>query len=500
MPNTDLFDLIKSLNEREKKYFIQNSRRGKNEEIPQYIILLGYIDAMSEYDELKLIENLLKNNIITDRKNFPEAKKNLYAVLMRSLRNYHSEKNRLIKLQEIRTNISILMEKGLWEQAQRVMRKARKIASEGALILYDLEFSLLDRRLTRQVVDNASPVLLNLQQESEVLMKQLRRELLLLWEYEKLFMMVRNENTWRKDVEQLPRKIKRIIGGDADIYLHQASFASKTHYYGLYSLYYRLKAEYDAAKEMALELVKLFEETPDVLEELDNQEGYLNTLNNYFNICYLSNTLDDTYETIISKIQKIPNDNYNLQVKKFSIESYIKMVYLFRKKDYKAVVKMAPKIFDKLEEYGKDILINRRLTFLFNITIAYFLTQDYPKALQINNRIINDRKFRTRADIQLRAKLIRVILMFSMKEYEVVQNMIRSVNRDVAQAKQSDQVLVLVINKLDEISKLPHAAHKAELLKLYHIVKNDKDYQDEDMSYWLENYLGLPHPHQQANR
>lgn len=500
MPNTDLFDLIKSLNEKEKNYFLQRPKKGKEDESPQYVAIFEAIDAMYEYDEAKLINNLLKSKMISDRRNFPEAKKNLHTVLMKSLRNYHSEKTRLIKLQEARTNISILLEKGLWEQAQRAMRKARKLADSGGLKLYDLEFSLLDRRITRQVQDNAPDTLPALQAESEAIMTQLSKELLLMREYEKIFLIARNENELNGEVEQLPQKIDEIIGNEHDTYLKKASFDSQTHYFSLYGLYYRLKKEFAAAKKIFSKLLSLFEETEGALQELDFQERYLNALNNYFNVCYASDTLHAEYETIISKIQKIPSDNYSLKVKRFYIETYIKMMHFFKLQQYADVVKLAPKTLEKLEEFHDNIVINRRLTFLFNIAIAYFLTEDYVKALQMVNRIINDRKFRIRSDIQLRAKLIRVILLFSMKEYEVARSMIRAVNRDLAQTKRSDQVLLLIINRLDDISKLPHGAHRSELLKLYKTLTTNKEYLDEEMSYWLENYLGLPHqPQAQAD-
>ncbi len=487
MPNTDLFELIHSMSRKEKSYFLKQSKANRKNETPQYVKLFEEIEKRETYVEKALIEDLLREKIIEKRQLFSQAKIDLYDRLMWSLRNYHSEKNKRIKLQEYRTNISILAEKGLWKQAYAMIKDAKRIAGNGAFKLYNLEFTLLERRMVRQMVDEAHKLLPNLQGDCERLLYELQQDLSLLKEFENVFLIARNEEERKKEIRNLLERIKEIIGTDQEAYIAHASFDSKSVLYSLLGLYHRLNNDYSQSKAVQQKLLDLFEEDKAVLREAEYQERYLNALNNYFNICYMSNKLDGEYDTILRKINDIPEDSYSLKVQKFSIGNYFSILYFFRKKQYEEVLKIAPTIHKGLKTYGEDILLNRRQTFLFNIAVAHFMKLDYEPAVSILKKITDDRRFETKQDTQLRAKVLHILILFDCGEYDVVEAMIRAISPQINQTDKHHTTPVHIVNAIKKAIKLPKAEQRSVLRELHEQLQNDKEY--ETIYDWIGSYL-----------
>ena len=79
--SSDLFDLIKSLKQSEKRYFKIFSERHVIGEKNNYVMLFDAIDNMAEYDELALIKSnpFLKESLLSDQKY------HLYGLILKSL-------------------------------------------------------------------------------------------------------------------------------------------------------------------------------------------------------------------------------------------------------------------------------------------------------------------------------------------------------------------------------------------------------------------------------
>jgi|GEM_PF-2583067 hypothetical protein len=486
MAKTFLFDLIKSLDSGEKTYFLQRSKANRSGEASQYLALFKLIDAAYKYNEAEIVQKMVEPGMIK-KENFAEAKQFLYETLMRRLRQYHSQKNGSIKLQEYRTDISLLMEKGLWEQARKTIQKAKRIAQRGGLKLYDLEFALLERRITLQLANNAADALPPMQKKCNFLMKQMKNELKIMQLYEQLFLNVTSDNVIKTEWEGMPDKIKRILGDNHDTYLAQASFDSKTHYYSLLGMYFRLKKEYEPSKNNLETLLHIFETAEGALHEMEYQERYLGALNNYFNACFEQDTLTTHYESIISRIQKIPVLNYNLEVRRFYIENYIKILYYFSKSQYHKVVKLADFIKNRLAYYGSDVIQSRRIAFIYYIAVAHFMTKQYAKALVELNQIIKDKEFEVRRDIQLFARMLRILIYFTNGDYAVMRLAVRAFNQHVKWHKKEDTMAAKVVNRIAPIAKMDFKTQQAALRNFRVEIKDEQQY--EEIRTWLDRHI-----------
>src|SRR3954469_8748304 len=121
-----LFCLIKSLSKSEKRYFkVIAPKKSESGKDSNYIQLFDAIDEQDEYNEEKIIEKFAGQTFI---KHLPSEKNYLYFSLLKALVLYNENTIEFIELDEIRHYASILYNKGLYEQSNKMLTKARKWA------------------------------------------------------------------------------------------------------------------------------------------------------------------------------------------------------------------------------------------------------------------------------------------------------------------------------------------------------------------------------------
>jgi hypothetical protein len=128
-----LFELIKSLSKNEKGYIKKLSSFHQKGEKNKYIQLFDAIEKQKEYDEAALYKKLGYSRSSTA---FPVAKNYLYNFVLDGLTSYHGSSVK----QEMRRQldrVEVLHRKGLNDQCNRILSKARKTAMR-----YDLHENL----------------------------------------------------------------------------------------------------------------------------------------------------------------------------------------------------------------------------------------------------------------------------------------------------------------------------------------------------------------------
>jgi hypothetical protein len=137
IPSTEVFDLIKSLDRHEKRYFKMWISRRKED--TQYLSLFDAIDAMERYDEKELLQKI--NNPALE-KTIKYAKRDLFRVILNSLEYYHESENVQSRIFKKLKQFKILLDKGLVSPAGKILNEAR-----------DLEIATLEIQLARRIED-----------------------------------------------------------------------------------------------------------------------------------------------------------------------------------------------------------------------------------------------------------------------------------------------------------------------------------------------------------
>ena len=132
----DLFQLIKSLTQSEKRFFkVYASLHHIKGDDNKYFKLFNAIDKQKIYDE-ELIRKQFGNEKFL--KQLFVVKNYLYHTILKSLRVYNSEKTKQSELIDLLKDIQTLYDKSLYKQCRKFVDKAKKIAYE-----YEMQAQIL---------------------------------------------------------------------------------------------------------------------------------------------------------------------------------------------------------------------------------------------------------------------------------------------------------------------------------------------------------------------
>jgi hypothetical protein len=132
--------LIKSLSKSEKRYF----RLQPMAEDGQHRLLFDAMEKLSTYDEEKILK-LLKGSPMVDALSI--AKNRLYHTLLKSLASFHHKATARAEVMRLLQSIEVLYNRGLHEQADKLVNSALKIARKNELSALHLELNEWKERI-----------------------------------------------------------------------------------------------------------------------------------------------------------------------------------------------------------------------------------------------------------------------------------------------------------------------------------------------------------------
>lgn len=143
--NSNIFDLIHSMTQNEKRYFkiysgLHFANKSKN-----YIELFDAFDQLKVYDEVKLLGKIKTPSI---KKYFAQVKRNLFVNILKSLRSYHGDATIESQIASSLHDFEILHGKALFKLARKALNKAKDLANQyernaDLVKIYSLETKLL---------------------------------------------------------------------------------------------------------------------------------------------------------------------------------------------------------------------------------------------------------------------------------------------------------------------------------------------------------------------
>lgn len=474
-----LFELIKSLEQAEKRHFKIFAKRHVLENGNQYLLLFDIMDSLPDYDGT-LIKRKLGNTLFA--KNLSSSKNYLYALLLQSLRNYNSGRSVRAALHELWLDIDTLTEKGLLKQASKLLNKAKKLAMEYHYDIPHLELMIMERKLIRRYISNrADEILKERQQETETLLNNISYRLKMLDLYEAFFLNHRN----RSDNKELLAETLTAAAHLATQEQQAQSFEVMLYYHMLFFNYANVNKNHKKAIQHLGDLIQLYEQNSRRIDE--DQENYISILNNYLNKCFELNRLEE-FPPLLEKMRSMNAKTFKIKGLVFQNANYLEILYHLAKQQYQEVIALVPKIEKGLKTYATNITKSRQLTFYYNISIAYFLEKDYSNALEWVNRILNEPKLEERQDIQSLARIFQLVIHFELKNYEFVESLISSANRYLIKKDKRHSAEFVIIRHLKEALYANKTEQQAAFQQLATDLEEEKGL--EEIKIWVQERLG----------
>lgn len=493
---SNLYRLIHQLNKNEKGYFKKYTLKHGAKSSKQYILLFDAYDKIkfkNRYDETKILKKLP-----IEIQHFFASKKNyLYNLILEALRVYYASNNHLIILLNTISDVHILINKGLYHQAIKIIKKGNATAEKYELFDYQL-------------------ILLNIESEVKTLLIESfeRNEELLDRKKEKVIKNIELINKY-KNINGLIFKIlytkndglaNPTAANAIKKILHQLDVPDKTYPLYINCLYQNMLASYYLAsgkrnktllhREKALlyfyknnyliksyPLLYIWILNSYIIEahEINHHEKVESGLVRFRELYYDKNIISNRYIRV-EIFRRLANTELDIIIKSKKID--------------KSKIEITEKYITDFSLYAKYIPIDSIVVFYYNFAYIYFLMGDSNRAMQWNNKILHKKyPSNIREDVQRASKSLNLMLHYDMGNSIYLENLIAQMMKNTLDAQ--SPLFKEILSFFRALNKLTSKKSKQTLYKSFLFSLNNKKYDIIDQTHmegtgikkWIESKI-----------
>ncbi|PKP48577.1 MAG: hypothetical protein CVT95_04240 [Bacteroidetes bacterium HGW-Bacteroidetes-12] len=450
-PSKELFHLIKSLTKSEKRYFKLMSSLQTGEK--NYIKLFEFVEEQDSYDEEALKNQFKDENFI---KHLPSEKNHLYKLILKSLRGFHADTSAASIIQENLRNIELLFNKALYTECYKNILRTKETA-----YIYEKYYFLLDlidweKKLVEEAfLDNKFKVNMdNLIEEESDCIEKLRN----IAEYQKLYSrlnyVIRKGGYTRNKEGQ--NEIEKIASHPLIIGTSTAhSIKATTACYSIKGLCAVTNHDHKTASENFNKVIKIMEANPPIMKELPKR--YIRALNNVLYTHLVEKDWDKTL-SIIEKMKALETksgfESIDIQLKLFTLPFNAELNTYISKGEYaEAIKKVVPEILERLQHFNGKVNKEEEMLFYYNISRAYFFTEDLKGALRYINLVLNENKPGLRDDVYTFARLVNLIIHYELNNLDLLEYNIKSTKRFLSINKRDYKFEAIFIQEMRKLTK-----------------------------------------------
>ncbi len=498
-PSDDLFQLIKSLDRHEKRFFKMYASRRKEES--QHIRLFEAIEKQDIYDEKKILKDFGDSDL---EKTIKYAKRDLFKVIMTSLEYYHEEdsvKNRLAKkLHQIR----ILIDKNLMTAASKILAEAKDLAQRNELYPHLFEIHTLESLLYRRKEEIGT--------WQEVIRSGTLPHFELLEKYKEnlRFQFYELEVTYNLNTGGYQAKKEshdRLMLLLAEITDNPPRFQDQQTMLEFNKLCFLLNAmlrRWEVAFQYQRKFIELFEKQSDLNEKA---AIYLTHLYNYALTCVFFKNFSEVVKTS----EKAKAFTELLPTKLFSRAVQERLLTI----DISVVAALSTScLFDDALQKAREIYESPvfgilgtpiKKSLIFTLASVNFYVGNQKDALLWVNKIVNSPELNAeiRQDIDLSAVILNVLVHCELGNYELAESLVKSGLRSSAKEADENKLYRYFLKFMQEkvLKRAPQwpGSEELEEFKKGILEMKLKDFkaryilEDLDLISWVESKQnGLP--------
>lgn len=456
--STDLHELIHNMNASEKRYFkLYVQRHFTNNSIG--LKLFEYISGLEEYDEVVLLKKFKKESFTNK---FAITKARLYDQILNSLHAYYISKSVNAQLYKQLHVIEVLFDKALYQQCDKLIRSARKLAEKNECF----EVLVLIDNWEKKLIENSgfhiekSDLEAFLKHEESAISRIVNNNKI--WRYKsELFFLLNHKDVQSKEQEQ--EKVREILKKAFSIL--PSGFQEK------YTLNHLKSGCYFALGEL-INCSDYLQKNYDLLEKNKDQvrSHPANFLSTSTNLIYTKIKLSDfeSAHKLLADLKQFRDRfdidwNTDIDIKWFSSLKSIELNYRIEKGDVPALQQLISSLDKDLEHYRTKLSPLRLSYFLFKKAGIEIQLGTSDKALKTLNELLNGNQLEQREDIFTYARMIEVVAQYDMGKFELLPYTIRSLQRFLKKRSEEFSFELDLIKYLSKACKMKPIEDRAEL-------------------------------------
>jgi hypothetical protein len=456
--SSDLFELIKSMDRNEKRYFRLYASLQKGSK--NYIELFNAIDKQKQYDEHLLRRKYHKEKFISQ---LAFTKNYLYKLLMKSLINYREENSADSKIHSLISQCKILFGKALYRQYFKTIIRAKEFAIEHERFGYYLQILDMEKIITpkEEIRTVKSNTIYN---EAIACTEKIKNT----FEYSRIAgLLLNNFRTYgtSREIKQV-ENVNTIVDESVISIENAQSERAKEIYYWIMEISYNIKADYGKMFDALEKRYNIVVSNPAPFE--DNIIDYkLDILCSIVDTCLKLNKIEEARKYLKyinktaglkSKADKIDNDIFTLFA---NFRIYLKYGEINK------AVRQIPLLEKRMDMYRNKLLIDTELSIRFYIVKCRILEKNFNEALSAANLLHAHPLLDKREDYECYLSILNLVIHFELKNYTLLRYLIISTYRFLYKREKLYKLEMLI---LEFIRKLPR-------------VKND-----DDLAYSFEQF------------
>jgi tetratricopeptide (TPR) repeat protein len=418
---SELFRLIKAMNRGEKRFFSMYSNRYENAKDKTYLQLFEAIEGQENYNEEALKKKFRSQAFV---KQLHVTKNYLYNLILEALVQYNNKSEKT--LHGSMMEIQVLHNKGLYDVAEKLNFKVRKIAEAQNDFLSVLETYRWEKHLVNLTRGGAT------NEEIDKLWEEEQKVMELYREAEECRLLAMQVHYYQNQVRTMPKEqlkgFHRMI--ETPLFKTTKRMGSAMANWQLDNsrgMYHLAIGKSKLANDFFAAAVKTMRENPAFMER--NIGSAVNTMVNYTITSYLLKNYDESLNTI-NEVKDIVSKNGDIDMKRRFFRQYFIATGIYCDTGR---LDEADKLVKEMQEQVDSGLITldvQKVIFYLNSGAVYIFRGEYKKALQYINKVINYPGIESvNADVFYYGRLLEMICLLEMKEFDLLEYRIKSFHR-----------------------------------------------------------------------
>jgi hypothetical protein len=417
----ELFQLIKSLSQNEKRYFKLFGARHVAGEENKYMKLFTALDKLKFYDE-EAIKRTFGNEKFV--KQLSVAKNYLYGLIMKSLSSFNSEKTAVSKISKLIEYAGILSDKNLLKQSKKLLSRAKELAYRHEKFNHILEILHFEKILKiRELHATTYELELDKILEDE---KEVAAKINNINEYynltSKIYLLSKVADV-RSEAEL--EAFNKIINSPL---FSKESEAMSNRALLLYldgkSIYSRATGDLIKNFEFRKKILKLCEQRPELIEDAPHRKAH--SIINYLVSCHML----IKYDEFLPYLEKLKGLIENKDGKKQDIPLLISSFthefgFYTATEQFEKAEKLVNDIENRLNTLKESDYSILELYLYFNISKHLFELGKFTDSLKWLNKILNC-KYDNDSDVYFIARIVNLAIHFELENFDLLEYTLKS--------------------------------------------------------------------------
>lgn len=485
--NDHLFELIQTMSSSEKRYFKRHALIAKDANA-KYLKLFDALNKMKSYDEVVLKKKSFARYSASERKY-------LYEAILRSLRNYNREESVRAQIYELLLDSDYLFQRGLYDQSERRLKKAHRLAKQIGYLSALLEINNARRRLLRirkpkSFVEDIKEYV----EEKEDICDKMKNELTATDLSDEFLAILIKNHALKSEKEKrnlqeifLPRlsmlsKLNLSLEGERYLYLN-------------YGFYYRLLGDLSSAEKFFKKISQWWETNPVIRRQKIHL--FINAIANYLGVLIRLGKFD-LVSKIIREFDEMKLNNFHEKKAAFEKSSNWKMLYYFSKRDIAPIRNLIPQIEGGLVQFR--ISDYSTIVMEGNFILFYFLVEEWKECIRRIKRILVSKRHEQREGVLRLLSILCLVAYFELGHVDMVETTLRNTQRffektlSKSKAKEYEFELLAYFRGLINTPILEQKAFFEDFLLFLEQSAKIKEEENtllaiEELRLWLKSHL-----------